>query len=80
MEIKTLKDLKEWISKAEKKFGTDNANLNLFAVDSYGTPGIKTKIYKNEISFNRDFNAINMKIYLNSYEKNEATKITIRKY
>ena len=50
MEIKTIKDLKEWISKAEEKFGTDNANLNLFAVDSYGTAGIKTKIYKNVLT------------------------------
>ena len=46
MEIKTLKDLKEWIAEAEEKFGTDNANLNLFMNDSYRTVGIETKIYK----------------------------------
>ena len=39
MEIKTLKDLKIWITEAEEKFGTNNANLNLFVKDSFGTSG-----------------------------------------
>ncbi len=79
MEIKTLKDLKNWITEAEEKFGTDNANLNLFVNDSFRTSGIKTEIYKNEMSYNRDLNSVNMNIYLSSYEENESTKITIRK-
>lgn len=80
MQIKTLKDLKKWIAKAEEKFGTDNAYLNLFVNDSFRTAGIKTEIYKDEMSYNRDINAVNMHIYLYSYEENENTKITIRKY
>ena len=80
MEIKTLKDLKNWIAEAEEKFGTDSANLNLFAKDSFSTSGIKTKIYNNEMSYNRDSNSVNMNIYLDSYEENESTKITIRKH
>jgi len=79
MQIKTLKDLKNWITEAEEKFGTDNANLNLFVNDSFRTAGIKTEIYKNEMSYNRDSNSVNMNIYLSSYEENESTKITIRK-
>lgn len=85
MEIKTLKDLKEWIAEAEEKFGTDNANLNLFMNDSFRTVGIETKIYKHEMSYNRHSNSINMYIYINGYdykgqEKIELqTKITTRK-
>ena len=79
MQIKTLKDLKNWITEAEEKFGTDNANLNLFVNDSFRTAGIKTEIYKDEMSYNRDLNSVNMNIYLSSYEENESTKITIRK-
>lgn len=79
MEIKTLKDLKNWIAEAEEKFGTDNANLNLFASDSFRTSGIITKIYKDEMSYNRDSNSINMNIYLYGYDEDERTKITIRK-
>jgi hypothetical protein len=80
MQIKTLKDLKNWIAKAEEKFGTDNAYLNLFINDSFRTAGIKTEIYKDEMSYNRDINSVNMHIYLSSYEENESTKITIRKH
>lgn len=79
MEIRTLKDLKNWITEAEEKFGTDNANLNLFVNDSFRTTGILPEIYKNEMSYNRDSNSVNMNIYLSSYEENESTKITIRK-
>tara|TARA_R110002167_G_C12407757_1_gene627596 strand:+ start:321 stop:560 length:240 start_codon:yes stop_codon:yes gene_type:complete len=79
MEIKTLKDLKNWITEAEEKFGTDNANLNLFALDSFRTCGIIPKIYKDEMSYNRDTNSINMNINLYGYEEDERTKITIRK-
>ena len=79
MEIKTLKDLKNWIAEAEEKFGTDNANLNLFALDSFRTSGIITKIFKDEMSYNRDTNSINMNINLYGYEEDERTKITIRK-
>ena len=79
MEIKTLKDLKNWIIEAEEKFGTDNANLNLFVKDSFGTSGIRTKIYKDEMSYNRDSNSLNMNIHLYGYEEDERTKITIRK-
>ncbi len=80
MQIKTLKDLKNWIEEAEEKFGTDNASLNLFARDSFRTTGIKTKIYKNDMSYNIDSNSVNMNIYLDSYNENESTKITIRKH
>jgi len=85
MEIKTLKDLKEWIAEAEEKFGTDNANLNLFMNDSFRTVGIETKIYKDEMSYNNQSNSVNMNIYINGYdykgdEKIELqTKITTRK-
>jgi len=80
MQIKTIKDLKNWIAQAEEKFGTDNAHLNLFVNDSFRTTGIKTEIYKDEMSYNRDINSVNMHIYLSSYEENESTKITIRKH
>lgn len=85
MEIKTLKDLKEWIAEAEEKFETDNANLNLFVNDSFSTVGIETKIYKYEMSYNKHTNSVNMNIYINGYnyeggEKIELyTKITTRK-
>ena len=79
MEIKTLKDLKNWIAKAEEKFGTDNANLNLFVKDSFGTCGIRTKIYNDEMSYNKDSNSVNMNIHLDTYERNENTKIIIKK-
>ena len=85
MEIKTLKDLKEWIAEAEERLGTDNANLNLFTNDSFNTAGVDTKIYKNEISYNSQTNSANMQIYINGYNyKNDKkielqTKITTRK-
>ena len=78
MEIKTLKDLKEWISEAEEKFGTDNANINLFTNDSFNTMGIETKIYKNEISYNTQSNSVNMNIYINGYDYKEGEKIELQ--
>jgi len=79
MEIKTIKDLKNWIIKAEAKFGTDDAKLNLFVQDNYSTCGIVTKIFKDDMTYNSDSNSINMRMYLSSTEKNEYTKITIKK-
>lgn len=79
MEIKTIKDLKNWITEAEEKFGTDNAYLNLFVKDSFGTSGILPKIYKDDMSYNNTSNSINMKIYLDVFGTDERTKITIRK-
>ena len=78
MEIKTLKDLKEWISEAEQKFGTDNANINFFTNDSFNTVGIETKIYKNEISYNTQSNSVNMNIYINGYDYKEGEKIELQ--
>jgi len=80
MEIKTIKDLKNWITEAEEKFGMpDNAYLNLFVKDSFGTSGILPKIYKDDMSYNNISNSINMKIYLDVFGTDERTKITIRK-
>jgi len=80
MEIKTLKDLKNWIAEAEEKFGTDNANLNLSVEDDFRTVGIRTKIYKNEMSYNNQSNSVNMSIHLSTYEDEENVKITKRKW
>ena len=80
MEIKTLKDLKNWIAEAEEKFETDNANLNLFVEDDFRTVGIRTKIYKNEMSYNNQSNSVNMNIHLSTYEDEENVKITKRKW
>ena len=80
MKIKTLKDLKNWITEAEEKFGTDNANLNLFVEDDFRTVGIRTEIFKNDMSYNSDSNSVNMSIYLSTYEDREAVKITKRKW
>ena len=80
MKIKTLKDLKNWIAEAEEKFQTDNANLNLFVEDDFRTVGIRTEIYKNDMSYNNQSNSVNMSIYLSTYEDKESVKITKRKW
>lgn len=80
MEIKTLKDLKNFISELEEKFGTDNANLTLFANDDYKTNGVEAKIYKDMVSYNSDVNTIHMNIYLRTFEDEENVKITKRKW
>ena len=61
--LKQLKDLKNWIAELEEKFGTDNANLTLFAKDDYGTIGFYGKIYKDMVSYNPSINTIHMDIF-----------------
>ena len=80
MEIKTIKDLKNWIAELEEKFGTDNANLTLFAKDDYGTNGFYGIIYKDMVSYNPSINTIHMDIFLKTYEDEENVKITKRKW
>jgi len=79
MEIQTLKDLKNWIAEAEEKYGTDNANLNLFVEDTYKTAGFHAKVYKNEMFYNTQYNTVNMYIHLSTYVDEENVKITSRK-
>jgi len=81
--LKTLKDLKKWIKNAEDKFGcTDETSLNICVEDSYRTAGIRTKMYMDELSYNRDIDSVNMRIYLTglNWESDDLqTKITVRK-
>ena len=80
--VKTLKDLKKWIANAEDRFGcTDETSLNIFVEDSYRTAGIRTKMYMEDFSYNRDVDSVNMRIYISGMDfdcDDLQTKITVR--
>lgn len=81
--LKTLKDLKKWIADAEDRFGcTDETSLNIAVNDSYRTAGIRTEMYMEDFSYNRDIDSVNMRIYITglNWESDDLqTKITVRK-
>ena len=80
--VKTLKDLKKWIADAEKFGCTDETSLNIFVEDSYGTAGIRTKMYMEDLSYNRDIDTVHMSIYISGMDfdcDDLQTKITVRK-
>ena len=79
---KTLKDLKKWIANAEKFGCTDETSLNIFVEDSYRTAGIRTKMYMEDLSYNRDWDTVHMRIYISGMDfdcDDLQTKITVRK-
>ena len=80
--VKTLKDLKKWIANAEKFGCTDETSLNIFAEDSYRTAGICTDLYIDDMTYNRDWDTVHMRIYISGldFDNNDLqTKITVRK-
>jgi len=80
--LKTIKDLKNWIEKAEKKFGED-ALLNLCVNDSYNTPvNAQFQSMPTYISgiTATNYTQANLSIYLKPiYDGDKFIKITQRK-
>jgi len=80
--LKTIKDLKNWIEKAEKKYGED-ALLNLCINDSYNTP-VSAELesmptYISGITAT-NYTQANLSIYLKPiYDGDKFIKITQRK-
>ena len=80
--MKTIKDLKNWIEKAEKEFGED-ALLNLCVNDSYNTP-VSAELqsmptYISGITAT-NYTQANLSIYLKPiYDGDKFIKITERK-
>ena len=80
--MRTIKDLKNWIEKAEKKYGED-ALLNLCVNDSYNT-AVSAELqsmpkYISGIN-ETNYTQANLSIYLKPiYDKNKSIKITERK-
>ena len=79
--MRTIKELKNWIDRAEKEYGKD-ALLHIIINDSYNTP-ISAELedmptYISGID-DRSFTQANLNIYLKPiYDKNKSIKITER--